>query len=955
MPSSVTAVRVVANASTTSPLSSAVPISFASPPLPGDTSFSSINATGTGAAAGATPRQTPRIIGSDGEHYTLGQAVRLGLVLRTACKTCRDRKVKCDGRDVQQGGCLRCEKADKRCLYGEEKTDLDHFTRCLTESSLLNAETRNPIGRPRKRKADSNGVHDEDASSHAASPSASIAASASSPQLERNIVKLEHRRYGSTGGNVTQAAINGLSHLDPRLFSSSAASSPASSVDTDLATHSNMDGIGCVGIGLGMGIPSSSIGGLAIRHAPPVSAAGNAFQSYHSHEWSTSDSPSTTNTSASHGASTPMTGHVSPAASAGPGSRSASGGLNAVNAHIQGGSTRPEPSLILNDSKLPLNAQQDSSHNPSQQQLQQQPSPSLDDLSIAAFLQSLDTLEINPSDGLDPSMLLGAVAFPPAAAASGPMSNGTVAGAGGEGPLFPAIQTTSNSSSMTAPFFDGSAILDPNISYAVPADFSWWDLSQLGIGMEPSGSSGGSSAGSAPALATAVAGSVSSVTSSSHHAGARHDLAPSPSDQPRQLAIEAHTPTDTLSPHSATIALTGATATTATSSCCTTAPPRSPIWPRGRQGGMGKGSLTTAEGVTIEALDWGEDEADAMFPDFATSPQDQERKSCCAAKDEALMPQEVKQIKDVAPAVDEAGKEPKACCGGKSSASEGPPLARPPDSPRSLLPSSPALGHPHSPSTSSSRQPPGTGATVKRKVFCVPNPSGKGCTCLCDMSVALISVRKTLREAVGVSATSIVNGSDSNEGADAATKKRRTNPSTTLQLTLSASQAVAAHCACSAECPTCRTDPSAQLSASLLVSTALQIYARAIKTLKEGVGSALGVGGGSGASKVDLDVKIGDWRPSQSNARKIALFAMKLELRDLRKALGKVSDMAKRHSYQPPGIAAGGSDASAIAGASNTTGIKGHLLNPIDQIVIDKLHSQLGEILQTVETLQQSE
>lgn len=43
-----------------------------------------------------------------------------------------------------------------------------------------------------------------------------------------------------------------------------------------------------------------------------------------------------------------------------------------------------------------------------------------------------------------------------------------------------------------------------------------------------------------------------------------------------------------------------------------------------------------------------------------------------------------------------------------------------------------------------------------------------------------------------------------------------------------------------------------------------------------------------------LDIRIGAYRPGAANARRIALFAMKLELRDLREAIGKVAVMAQK-------------------------------------------------------------
>uniref|UniRef100_V5EZ30 Uncharacterized protein n=2 Tax=Kalmanozyma brasiliensis (strain GHG001) TaxID=1365824 RepID=V5EZ30_KALBG len=195
------------------------------------------------------------------------------------------------------------------------------------------------------------------------------------------------------------------------------------------------------------------------------------------------------------------------------------------------------------------------------------------------------------------------------------------------------------------------------------------------------------------------------------------------------------------------------------------------------------------------------------------------------------------------------------------------------------------------------------------KVHCVPNPSGRGCTCLCDMSVALLSVKQVLRETDPHAATA----------------------NDTIQLTLTASQAITAQCACSTDCPTCQSDPSTEISASLLVSTALQIYARAVRILREGF--AASAGGSVHSFFGGLDVTIGSYKPSASNAKRIALYAIKLELKDLRRALGRVSRMA-----QSLGAGKGGKVEEGM--------------NPIDQLVILKLYRQLTELLKTVEGLE---
>lgn len=191
-------------------------------------------------------------------------------------------------------------------------------------------------------------------------------------------------------------------------------------------------------------------------------------------------------------------------------------------------------------------------------------------------------------------------------------------------------------------------------------------------------------------------------------------------------------------------------------------------------------------------------------------------------------------------------------------------------------------------------------------IHCVPNPNGQGCTCLCDVSIALINVRATLRQtreqAPGEDGQLDSEGVQSSEAI-----------TSTLQLTLSASQAVADQCACSASCPTCRADPNTSLSASLLISTALQIYIRAVRTLRQGF-----------ASESELDVSLGSFKPKPHNAKRIALFAMKLELRDLRDSIAKISNAAGEAS-------------------------------DIDQLVIRKLHRQLDDLLNTVQNIEEQE
>ncbi|WFD33261.1 hypothetical protein MCUN1_000074 [Malassezia cuniculi] len=131
---------------------------------------------------------------------------------------------------------------------------------------------------------------------------------------------------------------------------------------------------------------------------------------------------------------------------------------------------------------------------------------------------------------------------------------------------------------------------------------------------------------------------------------------------------------------------------------------------------------------------------------------------------------------------------------------------------------------------------------------------------------------------------------------------------------------------------------------SLLISTALQIYARALQIVRNVlVGNEFKCTCASGqpcscdgdGEKRLLDVSIGGFRPSARHARKIAMYAMKLELHDLERALARVSVTAQSTSIP--------------VAEANTGALR---INPVDQLVIRKLHQQLGEMLCTVETLQ---
>lgn len=262
---------------------------------------------------------------------------------------------------------------------------------------------------------------------------------------------------------------------------------------------------------------------------------------------------------------------------------------------------------------------------------------------------------------------------------------------------------------------------------------------------------------------------------------------------------------------------------------------------------------------------------------------------------------------------------------------------------------------------------------LHEKVHCVPNPTGPGCSCLCESDVALLSLQRSLRNGP-LAMDEKQNRVDSK--ADVASS---------LVFTLSMSQAITKKCACSADCPTCKKDPSYEISAGLLISTALQIYARALKVFQEVLVSEGSTSCGctsSGSCKqcpcssnprkaprnlakedAGVEVRIGDFTPTSQNARKIALYAMKLELLDLERALAHVQQVAQQSLPGPRDVVAealphapsGSCCAKKTAEPKIPKRNTPLRLNPIDQLIIRKLHVQLSEVLQTVENLEANE
>lgn len=496
---------------------------------------------------------------------------------------------------------------------------------------------------------------------------------------------------------------------------------------------------------------------------------------------------------------------------------------------------------------------------------------SLSDLSLAAYLETLDTLDLSYADGLTDNMI------------------------------------SSQGNSM---------VLTEGLSYAVPSDFSWWDLNLV-----DSVTSGGNASRTDPtAQPTPLFGS-------------NHDRVPSISSEGLGLGTFNSGGNERL-------------------------------WPRGMENGMGQGELTTAEGLVIKSHGWPQtqDHNSRSISEPKGEVKSKETGgSSCSSKKNAVTEMEATPSSSCCNSKrNEAETSVKSCCGSKSQHEIQDQLPIHQD--QNFLAPFPPIKKERSSSPS--------------RVHCVPNPTGTGCLCQHDGSVALLSVQRSLRETV------------QNQEVDSQTAFQKSKAQAkTLHLTLCTSQAVSASCACSADCQTCRKDPSIGTSASILVATSLQIYARAVHILREGFGrpsTSNGNGNGNGSGSGNginlsssvlggLDVRIGDYRPGSTNARQIALFAMKLELRDLRSALGRVAEMARSRMRDEEESSASSSKKQDVVVGGKGKEVERSLekskapsmeekeeedssskqqgLSPIDELVISKLYSQLGDLLKTIEAL----
>lgn len=252
------------------------------------------------------------------------------------------------------------------------------------------------------------------------------------------------------------------------------------------------------------------------------------------------------------------------------------------------------------------------------------------------------------------------------------------------------------------------------------------------------------------------------------------------------------------------------------------------------------------------------------------------------------------------------------------------------------------------------------------KVHCVPSPDGTHCSCTSSTGLSFLSLERSIRSRIQAT----------DHEADKSPEKKALS---SLVFTLTMSQSVSKQCTCSTDCPTCKSSPSYKSSGAILISTALQIYARALQLFHEMLASdgthTCSCSGPRGtcdaacgccaratrpdAVQSSMEVRIGDYTPSAQNSRKIALYALKLELLDLERAMARVQRVSMQPLQQRPGTlsAPDTNNASQCCGLAKTQESSEHAasalhLNPFDQLVIRKLHSQLNEALHAVEQME---
>lgn len=823
-----------------------------------------------------------RILGPDGKLYTQGEAARLGLIIRTACEACRNRKLKCSGTLPEDGGCGRCKSDNVECVYS----------------------ARAPIGRPKKRKVE----EERDAVSVSPSRSALSSQDGGSSALKTKLKGKGKGKERASNSLIARVKSEDSSFSDASPLGGGSSYQPDNffmpgTPEHSTASHDHSSAV-----------PTPNMFGIYPSSLSTPSIPGAGFEG--------SRLPSTPVIwSQQH----PMAYAVTPSDVMTP----------PVPISPATSQPRPAPAQTALAAKM----------------------PSLDDLSVAAFLQSLDTLEISSEELMQQQLQRGnAGAATGSAGAAGDVSFAQ----GAPSEATHADARTIPTSSVEA-WALSSAILQPGLSFAVPADFSWWDLGLNGADFGSAGPSVSGTPSAEPANFSFQAGQIAQAGPTLSSAGmvgeqsSKGALLSSAKPRKRRPTFGSDQP-----------------------------------WPRGALAGMGQGQIQQAVAATETGLGW------STLPGFeaaarsSASPDGAQAsgsstKSCCSSKANSSMkdPPGDGVVRPEGESVDSAAKS--SCCSSKPTRQATPSAPFPSAAPsccsgktasRNEVVETKSCCSSHGPAATSTSGaeaeiemgPLSTSAAVTgkvkealdverrrhaethahhpSKVHCVPNPSGKGCTCLCDMSVALLSVKQVLRETDPARTDGRGTATSAPRSASFATD--------TIQLTLTASQAITAQCACSADCPTCQSDPSTEMSASLLVSTALQIYARAVRILREGF--AASTAGKTESAEVaaaggffgGLDVTIGTYKPSAANAKKIALFAIKLELKDLRRALGKISRMAQSWGTTAD-VPKSTDDAAQLENSGDN---KAQGMNPIDQLVILKLYRQLTELLKTVEGLE---
>ncbi|CAO1621527.1 unnamed protein product [Jaminaea pallidilutea] len=561
---------------------------------------------------------------------------------------------------------------------------------------------------------------------------------------------------------------------------------------------------------------------------------------------------------------------------------------------------------------------------------------SLASLELAAFLDGLDRVELKASDGFTPAMLMQQQQqlqqqqqqqrhqFPVASGSNDASISGVA-----HSDIPASIQSQMLPPSSTAPSSEWSRpmMLDEGVSYAVPSDFSWWNF-----GIEAGAPS--TSALQPPPLAQR-----------SGFTGLGADI---PAMDP---ALFGH---------------------------ANAFQDEQGMWPRGSEDGMGSGELRTKEGEVLTGGPWPGAPASA---DSTAAQNTGTLSNCCTKRGEETKireqglptPSAHTQDRSTVSSRSHGQVKSPACCSSK---------AQTPDQSSARAPRKgpcPRTGAASCCCNSTDVDSATTATNLSHpqrraegsppRIFCVPAPSGDGCTCLCESEVCLLRVRRQL-DSPSVKHDKALNeegridtGSDTGSGI---------TDESHLLLTLTASKAVSASCACSANCPTCSRGTENPLkrnafNASLLISLSLQIYARAVRILRDGFGSGTSSMGSAGGCNddigdgnaqglgglidaCDLEVTIGNGRhrhrPRKENARKIALLMMRLELVDLEAGMARVVRAA-----------AGGDGVSTDKNRAPTKhplGPPALALAPVDQLVIRKLRQQLKEMIARVEMLERA-